>query len=107
MTAKIQWSEEYSVGLSVLDDDHKMLFNLANHCFNAVEGRHALAIRDVFKELGKHVYSHFEREEQMMEKCGYGGMKEHKGKHEKLCDVLNDRANDKRFVDSLEEREPL
>jgi len=92
----IKWTEKYSVGIEILDQDHQKLIDLVNQCIEALEGNNLLLIHDICRDLEKYTYYHFGREEDMMEQCGYPDLQAHKKKHQILCDTLNEG-----FMDAL------
>lgn len=81
----IEWVECLSVGVTVLDDDHKVLIDLVNKYANAVSRGSVLEVHAVFRELEHYTHYHFKREEELMEQCGYESLDEHKHHHEKLA----------------------
>lgn len=76
------WSDEYKLGIKMIDDDHRSLFNTANHLHRAVkthEGHET--VKATFDMLTKYVHEHFAREEQLMEEANYPGLDEHRRLH--------------------------
>ena len=86
----IEWNDSLSVGVTVIDDDHKVLINLLNQYLEAIDAKKPLQIQDVFRELERYTHYHFSREEDLMAQCGYESLEAHKKKHEALCDKLRD-----------------
>ena len=87
----MEWTPEYSVGESTLDDDHKSIIDLINrfdYVFS-VEVKDGLmeSVLDALIDYTKH---HFEREEQYMRMIGYPGLKEHQASHKALEEELDD-----------------
>jgi hemerythrin len=77
-----EWSESMSVGVPLLDSDHKALIQLINQLHNAVEDREESSVlAQIFESLVAYIRLHFEREEQVMEACGYPEISEHKEEH--------------------------
>jgi hemerythrin-like metal-binding protein len=77
-----------SVGVPLLDSDHKALVQLINQLHNALEDKKESSILDqIFESLVAYIELHFEREEQVMEACGYPEISEHKEEH--LCFTQN------------------
>ena len=81
----IQWSNTFSVGITIIDEQHKDLIKLTNDMFNHCVGDDA-AERDYFKEVIQkavdYVKIHFSTEEKIMIKTKYPGYYEHKKQHE-------------------------
>lgn len=83
----IQWDESMSVGVPVLDEDHKVLIRLINDYTDALENDEGLLVTDsIFSALGDYIHYHFTREEGIMEKAGYPNLDKHKRSHRALED---------------------
>ena len=83
-----EWSESMSVGVPLLDSDQKALSQLINQLHNALEDKEESSVLDqIFESLVAYIELHFEREEQVMEVCGYPEISEHKAEH--LCFTQN------------------
>jgi hemerythrin-like metal-binding protein len=77
-----EWSESMSVGVALLDSDHKALVKLINQLHNALEDKEESSRLDqIFQNLIAYIELHFEREEQVMEACNYPEISEHKEEH--------------------------
>lgn len=80
------WSDEYSVGLRVVDNDHKDLVNTVNALHDAVtSGGDRSEIGRIIGTLAQYVDEHFAREEALMEANGYPDLAEHKCTHRHLA----------------------
>jgi len=102
----IEWNDSMSVGVTVIDDDHKALIGLLNKYLEAMDSKKTLTILDVFRELEQYTHYHFAREEDLLAECGYEKLDDHREKHEDLCDLLHDFADDVLFgVDEEKEAE--
>lgn len=94
-----KWSESMSVGVPLLDSDHQALIQLINQLHNALEDEDELSVLDqIFENLVVYVELHFEREEQVMEACGYPAIAEHKEEH--LCFFENMRYMHDRYFNA-------
>ena len=79
------WSEEYSVHLRVIDNDHKDLVNTVNSLHEAIsDGSTRGQIGQTIGNLAKYVDEHFSREEALMETYDYPGLARHKRIHRHL-----------------------
>lgn len=86
-TPKVVWKAEYSVGVKVLDDDHKKLILLLNKFQTAYDfSTDENFERQALEELIDYTRFHFEREEQMMADAGYPDLENHKQQHR---DMIN------------------
>lgn len=79
------WSEEYSVHLRVIDNDHKDLVDTVNALHDAIKGGGARdQISQIIGNLARYVDEHFAREEGLMEACNYPNLASHKRLHRQL-----------------------
>ncbi len=84
-----QWSDAMSVGVALLDSDHKAIVRLINRLHNAREENEPSAVLDqIFDSLADYVELHFEREEQVMEACGYPALSQHRQEHLRFSDNM-------------------
>ena len=90
----IEWKDSMSVGIKVIDDDHKILLGLLNQCLEAMESGKTLSIQSVFRELERYTHYHFAREEDLMARCGYDDLDVHHETHEAMCDTLHNMADE-------------
>ncbi len=82
----ISWSDELSVGVHVIDADHKFLIDLIGRFNQAVaSGQGADRIGKLLNALYEYTDFHFIREEALMKACGYPGLAAHGKIHERLC----------------------
>ena len=83
--AVISWSDELSVGVHVIDADHKMIIDLINQLADEVDGNHdADIVGSVLSALYDYTDFHFCREEALMEACGYEALPQHRKVHDAL-----------------------
>ncbi len=86
-----EWSIEYSVGISVLDDHHHELFEILNTLFTLMtEGSEDKQIVRTLHELTDYTHYHFEEEEKVMAKMGYPDLIKHHEEHQKLLKLMAD-----------------
>jgi len=85
MTNFVTWSDELSVGIEEIDNQHKVLVDLINEMHTAIqERRGSEAVQHVLSKLADYTRIHFAVEESLMRLLGYPGYDEHKAKHEEL-----------------------
>ena len=84
-----EWSEAMSVGVPILDSDHKALIGLINTLHNdlGLDGDPA-KLDKVFEHLAIYVDYHFAREESVMEACGYPAAEAHREEHRQLAQEI-------------------
>ncbi|WP_319471227.1 bacteriohemerythrin [uncultured Pseudodesulfovibrio sp.] len=78
----LQWTEDLTVGLPRIDDQHKQLIAIANKLIDAIiDNETDGVLADVFTQLRAYVDSHFKDEESYMEEIGYPELKDHAAEH--------------------------
>ncbi|MCW8916631.1 MAG: bacteriohemerythrin [Magnetovibrio sp.] len=87
----IKWTEDLSVGVVVLDDDHKKLIKILNTLFAAsFAGVADSVLEKTLVELEEYTKFHFDREEQFLAEHDYPSLEPHKFQHEKLIKDLHE-----------------
>jgi hemerythrin len=81
MAQFLEWSPDLSMGVEIIDDQHKRLVDYVNQLDEARIRRDRGAIAKVIGELVDYTVSHFAFEEVMMEEAGYRFLKAHKRVH--------------------------
>jgi len=82
----ISWSDDLSVGVHVIDADHKFLIDLIKQVNQEVAAPgSAKRIGGLLNALYEYTDFHFIREEALMKACAYPGLADHRKVHEKLC----------------------
>jgi len=77
-----QWSESMSVGVELIDSDHKALIDLINLLHKSVsDDSTKQSLQDVFDRLIAYTEIHFSREEKVMQACGFPGLTTHQDEH--------------------------
>jgi hemerythrin len=80
-----EWSDEFSVGVEEIDDDHKRLLRLLKELQTAVEaGERREVLGKVLDELIHYVNYHFAHEEALFLRTNYPGHRAHERKHQAL-----------------------
>jgi hemerythrin len=83
------WTERFALGIRVLDNEHKQLFDIINSLHDAVHGgAEQKAIGGILDALAAYAESHFEREEGYLESYGYPKFAEHKAEHRRLTGIV-------------------
>jgi hemerythrin-like metal-binding protein len=71
-TSWICWDESLSVGIDVIDEHHRYLFDLVNDLIDVVANKlGARELGRVLKALGQYALVHFQAEERMMQQYSY------------------------------------
>lgn len=80
------WTEKMSVGVAVLDNDHKKLVAMVNELFDGIQaGKGKDILGKVLDGLITYTVEHFRREEQFFAQTGYADAASHKEAHESLA----------------------
>lgn len=88
---RIEWTPEMSVGIDMIDDDHKRLIDLLNDYIDAVDNDEGVFVFDgLFKQFMDYTAYHFAREEDLMAAAGYSDLENHHLGHLKIIEQLND-----------------
>jgi hemerythrin len=105
----IDWTPEFSVGVSSLDTDHKILISLINQLDDAIRvGEPTETISGVLDALVDYTDHHFAREEALMRACGYSDTDAHVRTHGTLRAQVHDiRDHYRRNPESIHSREVL
>lgn len=98
----IKWKPEMSVGVHALDSDHKLLINLINQLDAAIkDGLGRDTIESVLSTLVDYTCYHFDREEMLMQACGYSDLAKHQTSHEGMKTWVREIKS--RFNDSTDD----
>lgn len=105
----IQWTPDFSVGVSSLDTDHKVLISLINQLDDAIgRGEPAATVSRVLDALLDYTDYHFAREEALMRACVYPELDAHQRTHGMLRAQVHDiRERYRRDPESMHAREVL
>lgn len=85
MTEKIEWSDEYLLGIPEIDNQHKKLVSLANDLYDVIAGspeNYKINMSRVLKKLTDYTEYHFSSEEEFMRRYEYAGVDFHKVAHD-------------------------
>jgi hemerythrin len=82
---KIEWSDKFSVGISLLDEQHKRLIDMINRLIEF----HNIAslsenIIETLRSMSMYALTHFEYEEKIMIDYSYPDYTSHKEQHEEF-----------------------
>ena len=81
--ALLNWSEDLSVKVRGIDNQHKRLVELINDLHNAMkEGKGKEKLGTILNELISYTKYHFSSEEKLMQKKNYPSYLQHKEEHD-------------------------
>ena len=92
---KIEWTDDLSIGIDLIDDQHKTWIEHYNRAVEAINAQHEVAqISRSLEFLSDYTETHFSTEEQAMVESAYPGLDEHKAKHKALRTILTDMTEE-------------
>lgn len=85
------WKEIYSVNNSIIDKEHKQLFDIAQEAFIPVEEKDKTKkIKAILTDLYDYMKIHFAHEEKFMSEINYPKLDEHKKLHKEIILKINE-----------------
>lgn len=79
----VKWDASLSVGIDIIDEHHRYLFDLVNELHGVVANRRGgRDVARLLKALDTYALVHFRAEERMMEHYGYAGLHQQQNQHE-------------------------
>ena len=79
---KIEWNSSFSVGVALLDEQHKQLISMTNLLLSDPEATvYSERISELLSGLTKYAIDHFKTEEGLLEKYNYHELVAHKKEH--------------------------
>jgi len=101
----VTWSNSYSMGVKIVDDQHKGLLEFVNDLFNHASGNEAeerAYFKEVIQQAVKYIKEHFHTEEKLMIATKFPGYMEHKKIHDQftltVVNTVKDFEAGKRLV---------
>ncbi len=89
-----EMKEEYKIGVELIDEQHKKLFELANKAYTLLKDDFSLDKYDkivhILEELKDYTIFHFKSEEEYMESIEYKRLFTQKIEHEKFIKALEE-----------------
>jgi hemerythrin len=83
----VSWSNSYSLGVKLIDDQHKGLIDFVNDLFNNASGnekRERAYFTEVIQQAVQYIKDHFQAEEKLMLGTKFPGYAEHKKVHDEF-----------------------
>ena len=89
--SKNEWDDSFSVGISIFDEQHKVLFGYLNEMHDAMRVNPSReTIGRVLNGLVNYTMTHFMDEEVELMKAGYPDFEKHREAHDKLVSAARD-----------------
>ncbi len=90
----LQWNSDYETGVEEIDLQHRYFLRLINRLATDLTANDDETYHHrLIDELYKYAAFHFLSEENIMFKCGYPALEEHRQHHFALLDKLSSRGN--------------
>ncbi len=90
----IKWKDDYRIGVSSIDEQHKKLFEIANNAYDLLKKDYYVDKYDhiiqLIQELEDYTVYHFDTEQQYMQKIGYKKYLSHKVVHDDFIQKIKD-----------------
>lgn len=109
----LKWKSDYSIGIEEIDEQHEMLFNIAEQAYslftNDFYNDKYDKILEIIEKLRNYTIFHFKCEEEYMFSIKYKRFLSHKAEHEEFIEKFNnidsksiDQEQDKYIISILE-----
>ncbi len=87
----MKWSDEYKIGISAVDSQHKRLFELVQELNEVLQkGLKGADVESLLVVLDQYKTRHFQLEEKYMEECDYPAIAEQRKAHESFTDKFEE-----------------
>ncbi len=94
--AILKWDEKYSVNISLIDEQHKVLLKMINDFYDSIQSKsNNELIGELIRKMNDYVKFHFSTEEKMFQDYNYVEYYNHKKEHDEFIDKVTDL--DRRF----------
>lgn len=101
-----QWTQELETGIHEIDEQHKLIIGYINQVNDVAKSGDADKLGEVLEGLLEFTITHFDFEEELMEKAGYPFLKAHKMMHEtcmrRLADIRTRAINKEDIIPELQ-----
>jgi hemerythrin len=89
--AMMEWKDEYSVGVTAMDNQHKQLVSMVNQLYEAMrQSKGDAVIGSILPSLILYTKSHFAAEEKIMKYAEFPGLAAHQALHQQLTKQANE-----------------
>jgi len=87
----LKWQDSYLIGDTLIDNEHKKLFEIARKAKEVVEpSMRKQKIKDEVRSIYEYSKTHFRHEEEYMDFIKFPALEEHKKDHMKIIEAMND-----------------
>jgi len=93
--SKITWDESLSIGVGLIDEQHKKWIEHIHDVQAAIDARRGMTqVANTLDFLVDYTRFHFSTEEKYMSQTGYTELENHRARHEELKSTLDDLVED-------------
>lgn len=93
--ATIKWSESLNLGIKEVDDQHRKFLELVNQLCTAMKEKKAQTVQsEIIDKLLCYAFYHFTKEERLLNKSNYPGLRPHMREHEAFVDKISQFKQD-------------
>jgi len=101
--AFFEWSDEFSVNIKEIDEEHKQLVKMLNDLYEAMKaGQGSEMVGRILTGMAEYAKTHFATEERYMKRYAYPGYAAHKAEHDefaaKAADLLERYAQNSKVL---------
>jgi len=104
----IEWEDKFSVGISIIDEEHKKFIDIINKAIYVQQHNKLDAISGILTDMAMYALEHFKTEETYMIDFKYYDYKSHKDEHNNFsnkisnyCNKLMDGENKIKILDKI------
>lgn len=100
----MEWTQDLETGIREIDKQHRQFVDLLNELDDAIQTGNADGVKHVIEGVLNYTVTHFEFEEELMQKAGFASLKSHQQSHEffmRKVAVLRGRSSAGENVSSL------
>ena len=87
---RLQWRDEYSIGIADVDYEHRELIGLINDLIGRITEGSGGDVPDYLGEIYARIAAHFALEEKIMRERKYDQYADHKADHDRLLEAIRD-----------------
>ena len=100
-----QWTQDLETGIPEIDEQHRLIIGYINDVDDVAKSGNEEKLGEVLQALLEFSITHFDYEEELMEKAGYPFLKAHKMMHEtcmkRLADIRTRAMNKEDIIPEL------
>ena len=85
----IEWEDKFSVGISIVDEEHKKFIDIINKAIYAQQHNKLDAISGILTDMAVYALEHFKTEETYMIDFKYYDYKSHKDEHNNFSNEIS------------------